>query len=117
MALKISSCALHEYLKQEANEICIEPKCGTPLDKSEYNTKNKWPKAKRNGMKQEVRHDEEGGMFCNLDLWQELGTETQLKQLKELQRLELELAIAAWQMAVKLAQGLARVASDFMDFN
>lgn len=65
----------------------------------------------------EEKHDEEGGMFCNLDLWQELGTETKLKQLKELQRLELELAIAAWQMAVKLAQGLARVASDFMDFN
>lgn len=112
--LQISSCALHEYLKQEANEICIEPKCGTPLDKSEYNTNNKCPKAKRNGMEQEEKHVEEGGMLCNLDLWQELGTET---KLKELPRLELELAIAAWQMAVKLAQGLARVASDFMDFN
>lgn len=56
-------------------------------------------------------------MFCNLDLWQELGMEMKLKELQELQRLELELAIAAWQMAVKLAQGLPRVASDFMDFN
>lgn len=59
----------------------------------------------------------EGEMFCNLDLWQELGMEMKLKELQELQRLELELAIAAWQMAVKLAQGLPRVASDFMDFN
>lgn len=72
---------------------------------------------KRNGMKRDMTKNVEGEMFCNLDLWQELGMEMKLKELQELQRLELELAIAAWQMAVKLAQGLPRVASDFMDFN
>lgn len=68
-------------------------------------------------MKRDMTKNVEGEMFCNLDLWQELGMEMKLKELQELQRLELELAIAAWQMAVKLAQGLRRVASDFMDFN
>lgn len=68
-------------------------------------------------MKRDMAKNVEEEMFCNLDLWQELGMEMKLKELQELQRLELELAIAAWQMAVKLAQGLPRVASDFMDFN